>query len=306
VPKLFQEIISIKKQPRPERSAAVFFIFHVVQLFCMNHLLFGFIIVDFTMFLGLFTAMVVLNLALVILLGGKDEPSKAVAVGNFLIFLWIIAVSLFQHSTNAFSNDNIKFFLEYVSRLTYYFGLLIAFSFFYFCYIFPVPPEKAHRIRTILIVISGLLMPIFFGTDLIVGGTSGWLGNNIFGFPSIDWYKGSLLNVYNLVFVGCLIAGPTFIYKKMKQVIDPILKKNMLFMFWGIVIGFIPPIIVNLILPTIGNNDYNVVGTFTPNLWAFIVGYSMMKYHQMNVRVVYSEVLIIAMGMILFVNIFLP
>jgi hypothetical protein len=272
----------------------------------MHPLLFGFVIVDFTMFLGLFTAMVVLNLALMVLLGGKDELSKAFAVGSFLIFLWIVAVSLFQHSTSTFSSDNIKLFLEYAPRLTYYLGLLISFAFFYFCYIFPIPPANARQIKIILVVLSIMLLQVFFATDLIIGGTSGWLGNNIFGFQSIDWYKGPLLNIYNIVFIGLLVAGPTFVYKRMKQTADPILKKNMQFMFWSIVAGFVPAIIVNIILPTIGNNDYNVVGTFTPNIWVFIVGYSIMKYHQMKILVVYSEVLIVAMIMILFVNIFLP
>ncbi len=76
-------------------------------------------------------------------------------------------------------------------------------------------------------------------------------------------------------------------------------------MFFGLLLGIIPPTLANIILPTLGYYEFNWIGPITSAIWILIIGYSVVRYRQMNVRTVITEVLAIAITSIFFINIFI-
>lgn len=76
-------------------------------------------------------------------------------------------------------------------------------------------------------------------------------------------------------------------------------------MFWGLAIGILPPAVLNIILPFFGIYGLSWTGPISSAIWIFIIGYSIIRYRQMNVRIVITEVLAIAMTVIFFINIFI-
>lgn len=76
-------------------------------------------------------------------------------------------------------------------------------------------------------------------------------------------------------------------------------------MLIAVIVGLIPPTISHLILPLFGYFELNWFGPMSGILWVTIMTYSIIRYDQMNVRAVVTEVLAIAMSAIFFINIFI-
>jgi signal transduction histidine kinase len=76
-------------------------------------------------------------------------------------------------------------------------------------------------------------------------------------------------------------------------------------MLWGIIAGATPPSIMCVILPRFGYYYLNWLGPATEIIWIPIIAYSIIRYRQMDVRAVITEVLAIGMAVIFFINIFI-
>ena len=132
-------------------------------------MLFGFIELNIYVILSLATAFLLLNIGLVVLLGNKDTYAKAFAAGSFFAALWSAVGALYLGATNVSTNFSV-FFLENINRATYYIGLLVALSFFYFCYRFPNTKDTGNKILWLLILFAISTYPLFDFTDLIIEG----------------------------------------------------------------------------------------------------------------------------------------
>jgi hypothetical protein len=270
--------------------------------------LWGFIAANNAIFiLGLFTAFFVLNLGLIIYFGNRHELfAKVFAVGCFFIVAWTLGTMFYQTSTEVVSNDFTRFFFKYIQPFEYYVGVLIVVSFFYFCYRFPTGDDPNWAMAKVLVIASVLVWPLFFMTDLIVGPHLGYTGTAVFGVPAGYWYVGPLIHPYSFFFAAVPGYGMWLLYKKMRETTDAVLKKNLVIMLWSLAIGFVPTFLFSTFLPSLQNTDYCIIGMLVSNFWTVTVGYSIIKYRQMNVNFVYAEGIVLIMIFILFVNIFLP
>lgn len=69
-------------------------------------------------------------------------------------------------------------------------------------------------------------------------------------------------------------------------------------------LGILPPALLDVYLPAFGIYGISWSGPVLSALWICIIGYSIIRHRQMNVRAVATEVLAIAMAMLFFINIF--
>jgi hypothetical protein len=271
--------------------------------------LWGFIAANNPIFvLGLFTAFFVLNLGLIIYLGNRTELfAKIFAVGCFFVVLWTLGTMLYQCSTaELVSNDVTRLFFKYIQPFLYYTGFLIVSTFFYFCYRYPTGEDPNWAVAKLLVLSAILVWPLFFMTDLVVGAHLGYTGTVVFGVPAGYWYVGPLIHWYSVFFAGLPAYGVWLVYGKMKNATDEIVKKNLLIMISSLLIGFVFTFICSTFLPAFQNTDYCIIGMIVSNFWTITVGYSIIKYRQMNVNFVYAEGIVLIMIFILFINIFLP
>ncbi|MCX6715767.1 MAG: ATP-binding protein [Candidatus Taylorbacteria bacterium] len=239
------------------------------------------------------TAVLIGSLGVVVFLGSKNLSSRVFAHSVLWITIWIIGVGLFI----ANRDENMVLF----SRLTYFLGTTIATSFLYFFITYPEDKKPSSLLGWVLIISQYLLAYIFIFTDKIIYNT--FPIKNVYHIWG--WSFGQWSYLFEILFFSFFVYGITILYKKYLLSSDRITRKNLKLMLWAITVGTIPPSICCIILPRFGYYNLNWLGPVTEIIWVPIIAYSIIKYRQMNVRAVVTEVLAIAMSAIFFINIFI-
>jgi signal transduction histidine kinase len=184
------------------------------------------------------------------------------------------------------------------ARLSYYLGSVISTTFLYFFLIFPDDSEPSTAARWTLIVLEIIFAYLFLFTNTVI--------YDVFPISNLmwGWKFGNLSLLFEISFFGFFSYGIFVLYKKFRD--EKYLKErnNLKYMLLTIVVGLFPPSILTIILPRFGYFDLNWVGPLSEIIWIPILSYSIIKYQQMNVRAVITEVLAIAMTAIFFINIF--
>ena len=251
-------------------------------------------------------AFIVLSTTLVIFVGSKKRSSRIFAFSSFIATLWIFLMGVdisIPNSPNV--PQTVLDFLDFLPRLTYFLGSIIALMFFYFCLLFTKGEDAFKWMSWAIMWIIIITFPIYFFTDLLIVGESEWVtNNNIVNAEIWKWKTGILDAPFNIFFNSFFAAGVYLIYKKMREVTDRKRKLQFRLMFWSFIIGFIPPSIVSILLPSLEIYDYIWIGNLAPIIWTSAVAYSIVKYDQMNVRVVFTEILVLAALFLLFLSIF--
>ena len=240
------------------------------------------------------------GLGIIILLGSKTTVSRTFVFALTTALVWscvmIILVAIPEKETSLGN---------FVNKLSYITGLFVALSFLYFCLVFTTNKKLTWWVPFSITMLGFCSTLMLLYTDILFGdgkwkGYAQSMGVHIWGAD-----PGRIPFLYDILFVAIFTTGIVFIYKKMKSSKDPKEKTQLKFMFWTITVGFVPPSIVSIILPSLGTFQYDWIGPTSSLLWIFIVAYSIIKAEQMNVRMVLIEVLVLAGLLLLFVNIFL-
>ena len=95
-----------------------------------------------------------------------------------------------------------------------------------------------------------------------------------------------------------------FLLYRIWNIKELVKRKNLFAMFLVFTIGFIPSTLGSVVLPNyFGIHQFHWMGGLTHVVWVSIVAYSIVKYNQMNVRYVITELLILATMELLFLSI---
>jgi len=238
------------------------------------------------------TAVIIASLDLIIILGSRNLSSKTFAFLSFITAIWVVSQGFFA-STDSIAISNV------LIRLQYFLGLIITIGFYHFSIIYPYdtkPSKKQAILSVVVAIIFGYLY--FFSNFLIVNTTYiGGIGKWAWEFGSFHW-------LFEISFCALWIVALSKLYKAYRKSTGK-LRPNLKNMFWALFLGIIPPTAVNIILPLTGYYNLNWFGPISSIIWIFIVAYSIMRYHQMDVRAVITEVLALAMTVIFFINIFI-
>jgi len=238
------------------------------------------------------TAIIIISLDLVIVIGSRNLSSRVFAALSFTTAIWVISSGFFI-STLSSNVSNI------LIRFQYVLGISIALGFYLFSLIYPNDKKitKKHIYVPILIIIIFAYLFLFSNHLIIytfyIGGINKWGWN----FGNFQW-------LFEFAFCGLWTFALLNLYRTYKNSSGP-LRINLKNMFWALFLGIIPPTIVNILLPAIGYFRLNWFGPVTSAIWILIIAYSIIRYRQMSVRIVVTEALAVAMTAIFFINIFI-
>jgi signal transduction histidine kinase len=237
------------------------------------------------------TAILIVSLDLVIILGSQNRSSRVFVLLSFTTAIWVASQG-FLVSTHT------PYLADWLIRSQYVMGITIAMGFYIFSIIYPhetKPPSYTYILMLFVTILFGYLYLFsdYLNTGVIeIGGKGRW-----------SWTFGPLHPLFDIIFSLIWIISLKKLYTSY-ILSTGILRLNLKNMFLALTLGIIPPTLANIILPTLGIYHWNWLGPISSAVWIFIIGYSIIRYRQMNVRVVITEVLAIAMTMIFFINIF--
>lgn len=245
----------------------------------------------YTIFM-LISAVLVLSIDLIIYMGSNNKASKLFLVLSFVSAIWIIS-QIYLVTTYNPNTANI------LIRSQYIMGIIITCGFYIFSKVYPFNNKISKLTYFSLYLIVILITYLYTFTDLLMTGVK-FVG----GHGHWSWQFGIFHPLFDLIFSFIWFISLYNIFKSFKKA-SSVLKINMGHMFWGLTLGIIPPSLANIILPTIGIYSLNWTGPIFSAIWVFVIGYSIMQYRQMNVKVAITEMLAVAMTTIFFLNIFI-
>ena len=240
------------------------------------------------------TAILIVSFDVVVFLGSNRLSSRIFVLFSFPIAIWSVSYSLLISAT------------EYetaliIIRSNYVIGIIISLGFIYFSLVYPKDYIPKIKIPVFFIIITLIFFYLFVLTDQMIP--------EMFRVSAPDnwgWKLKPLYFIYLIIFSASWIFTLSNIKAKKKEAKDDDIEiKNLNYMFWGIVIGIVPPYLLNIVFPIFG---YYGIGWTSPILscvWVYIIGYSIIRYRQMNVKIIMTEILAVALTIIFFVNIFL-
>lgn len=221
----------------------------------------------------------VLNLLLAVLVLYRQRAKET----NILFSSYATFIALWGFSLIAF-----KFSPQLILlKLAFLFGVLIATTFLFFTFYFP-DNRKPYYLKNQLIyttlIISLVTIVLVFSPFLVPeahldtrGGIRGELG---VGYP---FYVATILLF--------LLGGFVQIFKKYRR-FTGLARYQIKYFFLGSFISFALVVTSNLILPSLGIFEYNLIGTVVPLIQIGFISYSMIQYRLLDIRVVITRSLV--------------
>ena len=237
----------------------------------------------------------IVSMAAVIFFGSKKFSSHAFAFSMLVIAAYTAAVGYVLFST------------DYTVQIT---GLKIIFfsgatsiaSLLYFIDSFRRDRPAGKGLTFLLIVILGIFFYLTFYTSNVAGLP---IANKLSATGIMwGWSYGWLALAYLSYTIICYIASITLLIKTYKSRSDKDEKRHVLVLITGFLVGALATLIFNSIFPQLNMFDYAWIGPSSGIIWVSIIGYSIVRYHQMNVRVITTEILMVFMAILAFINIF--
>jgi signal transduction histidine kinase len=225
-------------------------------------------------------------------MGSKDKSSRIFVLLSLICTVWVASQGFLISTTN-------PIFADILIRSQYIMGIIMACGFYIFSIVYPYEKKIDVKLVLISIIISTIFIYLYLFSDLLNTGVK-----EIGGHGRWSWQFGILHPLFDIIFCTIWIFALKRLYISYTKAIG-ITKINLRHMFWGLTLGIIPPSLANIILPTLGVYKFNWTGPIFSAIWVFIIGYSIMRYRQMNVRVVITEMLAISLTIIFFINIFI-
>lgn len=238
------------------------------------------------------TAILIVSLDVIVFLGSRSLSSRVFALSSFLTALWSAAQGFFIAA-------NLSALALFIVKLQHFLGIIISLGFLYFSLTYPDDKKPNKKLIPILVVIGVVFFILYFFTSQII--------YEVFPFDGIQhwgWTFGLFQRLFDVTFYGLWVSILMNTYRRWKRAQEVSQRTNLRYMFWGLLLGIIPPVVLNVFLPGIGYFRLNWVGPIASAVWIYIIGYSIIKYRQMDVRAFTAEVLAVSMAALMFINIF--
>jgi len=237
-------------------------------------------------------AVLIASLDVIIFFGSKSLFSRVFVLSTFLTALWSAAQGFFIAANLAAS-------ALFIVKLQHFLGIVISLGFLYFSLTYPDDKKPDRKLIPLFAGIGCLFFFLYFFTNTLIA--------DVFPFDGIQrwgWEFGPLQRLFDVTFYGLWLGVLVNIYRRWKHSQNTLQRTNLRYMFWGLLSGIIPPAILNVFLPGIGYFRLNWIGPIGSVIWIYFIGYSIIKYRQMNVRAFTAEVLAVSMTALMFINIF--
>jgi len=225
--------------------------------------------------LPFYTALTNFTLALFVLFHNpRSKINRSFTVISFSIVVWALAIFLYWQTN---SPDIALWF----SKAAYASTSFIPAFFVFFTLIYPKEERPITRLMMWIIFSPILLLLALNFSNLIVQGVEkvDW-GYNLIPGPYYFIYT-----IYFLSYMGWAFWNLVKQYRKYSGST----KMQAAYIFIGFLLGSVPPVITNLILPSIGNTSLTHIGPpFTIILVGFIA-YAILKHRLMSMEVIVQK-----------------
>jgi hypothetical protein len=263
---------------------------------------------SFYAFSTFFIAVVVLNLSLIVFLGGKNLSSKLFALSAFFNFLWLASVGFGYLFTDPALN-------AFAGRGTTFAGLCTIWVLYFFSLSYPENDIKFWGVvrKIIVLGIVGIFFLVYIKDILSLFGEpfNSFIKEQTLVVDSFTtkngysgWRFGFLWTFWTMLFYGFGFSFVAMLYQKFVSQTDELLRKQTLFMLVSMAVAMPPVCVFNVLLPTYGIFGFYWWGALSSVAWVSVVGYSIIKQGQMKVLTVRSELLVVAMILLMFVGFF--
>ena len=227
-----------------------------------------------------------------IFLGSKNFSSRVFCFFTFVESLWITLYAFKMASGN-------EVYVNFIFKIEFVLGIMVCLGFYYFSKTYPSDKHPNHWLLFLLTSVTAFFYWLFLHTSFMVGSAYlvdspqrwGWVLK-----PGIWLYVSAF-------FIFC-IMGLYNVYKNFTHSDSSLEKVNLRHMFVALTFGLIPPSIFDVILPVFGQYKWSWLGPVLSTFWIFIIANSIIRYRQMNVRIVVAEAIVLAIILSSFLNIF--
>jgi len=217
---------------------------------------------------------------------------------NFFWFLACMTVVFWTISMIIYRSVDYEHSLFWC-KILYISATLIPSFLLFFTFLFPERKTSLSLFQKILIFFPNFfVILLILSNGLVIREVILHVGEE----KEIKWGPFYFLYViYITVFFLFVIFNLFLKYKKAQE----ILKLQLKYMLTGIMISVFFGTLFNLFLPSFGNFKFNWLGQITTLFYVVFVTLAITKYHLFGIKIILTELLIGAMGIILFILPFL-
>lgn len=196
----------------------------------------------------------------------KSEIRRVMALLAFSTGIWVITSGLTSYVEQ---NSVTTAFM----RIVFLSGALLITALLHLTLVYPTQMAKLDRFHGWLLYLPAIIFGIISLTsNTIVNGFTGSATNSGRIIP------GPLYNLYNIFVLGVYILSCVLLYVR-KLRADGIHRKNLNLIFWAVVIGGIPAVVVDLIIPIVSKGVYHNAsyGAISTVIWLGVMTYIVRR-----------------------------
>ncbi|MDP3989437.1 MAG: ATP-binding protein [bacterium] len=226
------------------------------------------------------SAFIFASFASVLFLGGKKASTRTYALVALCATGWVIGMG-------AYFYVDTPTWLVFWNRYNHVLAGLIAVAFYYYALLMPNKERIDRRIILSLFITEILFLFAYFYTDIIINDSALLLQDTLDRYQDLFYSVGP---IFYLHFFGFFAAGFALLYKAGKRTTAPDQQKQLSYLFWGTLIGVIPPVTANIVLPRVGIYDLYAFGGVLTIGWVAFSSYAIARHQLFNVRLVLTSI----------------
>ncbi len=223
---------------------------------------------DLRLLLPAYAVLAVITIGIYVLFqNAKSKINISFFATTFFAGLWVFAVQMSLESTG---NVGLVFW----SKMAAVFSPFIMAHFLYFCFVFPKENQDGGEKRRFVLFVPPLLLALFTVFNLVVQGA---VDSKIIYGPAFP-----LMAAY---FVSYMLYAFYSLLRKQASS-RGVAKTQIRYLFLAFLIGMIPPVLTNLILPLFGYSEFRFLVPAFIVMPFFIIAYAIIKHRLMSIDVV--------------------
>ncbi|MBI4836944.1 MAG: hypothetical protein HY813_00870 [Candidatus Portnoybacteria bacterium] len=252
-----------------------------------------FSIINLFMGISFFAAGIV---AAFLIFKSRHIAGKLLACAGFAAALWIL-VSIIYRNIGIIDND----LLLFVARMQYAAGAALMTLYLFFVYAFTHNEKEEGRKKLFAAAVGAFLflfLVLTILTDAMIKGVKVIQGAKIIVF-------GSLYPFYILYMIALAVVGYYYLIGKLRLAAGRIERMQVIYILIGSTATLVISYVVNIVLPFFQIQSFLWFGPMSAVFFVIFASYAILRHHLFDVRVVTTELLVFAILITVFIQIFL-
>lgn len=215
------------------------------------------------------------------------------------VFLWFSLVTVVWSIVNYLNYQSVNpIYGLFLIRLTIFFGIFHAFSFFELFTVFPEETYRASRLHRFLLIPWVFVVALLTLTPYVFNSVKEIEAGRI-----IEVVNGPLLPLYGITTVGLVVAGIVKLIRKLFKS-SGVVRRQLKAILLGTALTFSLLIIFNFIFPTVFNNSkYIPFGPLFLFPLIIFTSYAILKQQLFKVKVASTAIVVFVLSGLLFFEI---